>query len=95
MNANDITLTQVDQLGLLLAQIADLTTKADKIKDAIKDSASKGGPKVIEGNLFKATYIESDVTLFDKEKFIKAHGEEVYAQFTKVSARFSVKTTTR
>lgn len=95
MNANDITLTQVDELGLLLAQIADLTKKADKIKDAIKNSASKGGPKVIEGNLFKATYSESDVTTFDKEKFIKAHGAEVYAQFTKTSARFTVKTTSR
>ena len=95
MNANDITLTQVDELGLLLAQIAELTTKADKIKDSIKDSASKGGPKVIEGNLFKATYTESNVTTFDKEKFVKAFGEAEYAKYTKTSARFSVKTTTR
>ena len=29
----DRTLTQVDELGLLLAQIADLTAQADAIKD--------------------------------------------------------------
>lgn len=95
MNANDIALTQVDELGLLLAQIADLTTKAEKIKDSIKDAASKGGPKVVEGNLFKATYSESNRTVFDKEKFVKAFGEAEYAKFTKVSASFSVKTTAR
>jgi hypothetical protein len=95
MNANDISLTQIDELGLLLAQIAELTTKAEKIKDGIKDSASKGGPKVIEGNLFKATYSESNRTVFDKEKFVKAFGESEYAKYTKVSASFSVKTTAR
>jgi hypothetical protein len=95
MNANDIALTQVDQLGMLLAQIAELTAKAEKIKNDIKDSASKGGPKVIEGNLFKATYSESNRTLFDKEKFVKAFGEAEYAKYTKVSASFSVKTTAR
>ena len=46
MNANDITLTQVDTLGLLLAQIAELTAKADAIKDELKDAATAGGPKV-------------------------------------------------
>lgn len=95
MNANDISLTSVDELGLLLAQIADLTAKAEKIKDAIKDAASKGGPKVIEGNLFKATYSESNRTVFDKEKFVKAFGEAEYTKYTKVSASFSVKTTAR
>jgi len=43
----------------LLAQIADLTKQADAIEDAIKDSASAGGDKVVEGSLFKATYLES------------------------------------
>ena len=95
MNPTDISLTKVDELGLLLAQIADLTAKADRIKDDIKDAASKGGPKVIEGNLFKATYSESNRCVFDKEKFIKAFGEAEYAKFTKVSASFSVKTTAR
>ena len=95
MKANDIQLTQVDALGNLLAQIAELTKQADAIKDGIKDSASKGGDKVIEGNLFKATYIESNRSVFDKDAFIKEHGADAYAKFTKVSAVFSVKVTSR
>jgi hypothetical protein len=95
MKSNDIQLTQVDTLGNLLAQIAELTKQADAIKDGIKDSASKGGDKVIEGNLFKATYIESNRSVFDKDAFIKEHGADAYAKFTKVSAVFSVKVTSR
>lgn len=48
---------QVDALGALLAQIADLQKQADSIKDAMKDEASAGDKRVFEGALFKATYI--------------------------------------
>jgi len=92
---NDIIFTEVDQLGALLAQIADLTKQADKIKDQIKESASAGGDKVVEGALFKATYVEANRETFDKAKFIKAFGEKAYKQFTKVSAVFSVKVTSK
>ena len=92
---NDLNINSVDTLGALLAQIADLTKQADKIKDDIKDSASKGGDKVVEGALFKATYIESNRSVFDKDAFIKVHGAEAYAAFTKVSAVFSVKVTSK
>jgi hypothetical protein len=92
---NDLALNQVDTLGALLAQIADLTKQADAIKDGIKDSASKGGAKIVEGALFKATYIESNRAVFDKDAFIKEFGSDAYAKFTKVSAVFSVKVTTR
>jgi hypothetical protein len=92
---NDINFTAVDTLGSLLAQIADLTKQADAIKDAIKESASAGGDKVVEGALFKATYVEANRETFDKAKFVKTFGEDVYKQFTKVSAVFSVKVTSR
>jgi len=92
---NDLKLNDVDTLGSLLAQIADLTKQADAIKDSIKDSASAGGAKVVEGALFKATYIESNRSTFDKDAFIKVHGAEAYATFTKVSAVFSVKVTSK
>jgi hypothetical protein len=95
MNFNDLPLTDVDTLGNLLAQIKVLTDKADAIKDSIKDSASAGGDKVVEGNLFKATYIESNRSVFDKDAFIKEFGADAYAKFTKVSAVFSVKVTSR
>ena len=55
----------VDTLGALLAQIAALTKQADLIKDGIKDSASMGGDKVVEGDLFKATYIETNRSTVD------------------------------
>ena len=92
---NDLALNTIDTLGALLAQIADLTKQADAIKDAIKDAASAGGPKVVEGALFKATYSESNRSTFDKDAFIAVHGAEAYKQFTKVSAVFSVKVTSR
>ena len=90
---NDLTFTSADQLGVLLAQIKDLTDQAEAIKDAIKDSASKGGAKVVEGTLFKATYSETNRTVFDKDAFIKAFGADAYAKFTKTTAIFTVKVT--
>ena len=82
--------SSVDKLGVLLAQIADLTKQADKIKDAIKESGES-----VEGALFKATFSESNRMVFDKAAFIKAHGQEAYDCFQKVSAVFSVKVTSR
>ena len=89
------TINQVDELGTLLAQISTLTKKAEAIKDGIKDSASAGGDKVVEGELFKATYIESNCSMFDKDAFIKEFGAEFYAKFTKTYAKFTVKVTSR
>lgn len=92
---NDLKLNDVDTLGALLAQIKDLTDRADAIKDSIKDAASNGGAKVVEGALFKATYTETNRSVFDKDAFIKVHGADAYAQFTKTTAVFSVKVTSR
>ena len=97
MNANDIALTQVDELGLLLAQIAELTAKADAIKDAIKDAATSGGAKVVEGNLFKATVVEANRRVTDWKAIAKVCNipEDVIIENTSISAVFSVKTTAR
>ena len=92
---NDLNTNSVDTLGALLAEIADLTKRADAIKDSIKDAASNGGAKVVEGALFKATYTETNRSVFDKDAFIKVHGAEAYAQFTKTTAVFSVKVTSK
>ena len=80
----------VDKLGVLLAQIADLTKQADGIKDAIKDAGES-----IEGSLFKATYSESNRMVFDKVEFVKAQGQTLYDLYVKPSAVFSVKVTSR
>ena len=97
MNLNDLPLTSVDTLGNLLAQIAELTKQADAIKDAIKDIASAGGDKVIEGNLFKATYVESNRSVVDYKKLCADLGitADQVAAYTKTTAVFSVKTTAR
>jgi hypothetical protein len=97
MKPNDIQLTSVDTLGNLLAQIAELTKQADAIKDGIKDSASAGGDKVIEGNLFKATYIESNRSVVDNKALFAELGAtaEQIARHTKTTAVFSVKVTSR
>ena len=97
MNANDIALTQVDQLGMLLAQIAELTAKADAIKDAIKDAATAGGSKIVEGNLFKATVVEANRRVTDWKAIAKVCNipEDVIIENTSISAVFSVKTTAR
>ena len=95
MTAITTSPASADELGTLLAQIATLTKQADAIKDAMKNVASKGGDKVFEGALFKCTYTECDRTVFDKDAFVKALGEEMYSRFTKTTAVFSIKTTSR
>ena len=97
MNANDLILSQVDTLGELLARIAELTAQADAIKDSIKDKASMGGAKVVEGALFKATYIESNRKTTDWKAIAEIYNipDEVIIDNTKVTAVFSVKVTSR
>jgi hypothetical protein len=97
----NFTPSAVDQLGLLLAQIADLNKQAEAIKKQIKEAGADGlletDGKVafVEGALFRATYSEFNSTIFDKEKFIEAHGEALYAKYTKQSASFQVRVKAR
>jgi len=97
MNALDIALTQADELGLLLAEIATLTKKADAIKDAMKDAATAGGDAVTMGNLFKASVIEANRKVTDWKAISKAHNipAEVIEANTSVTAVFSVKVTSK
>lgn len=97
MKTTDINLTKVDELGMLLAQIADLTKRADEIKDSIKDSATAGGAKVYEGVMFKATFMETNRSTVDYKLLCADLGvtAEQIAKYTKTTAVFSVKTTAR
>jgi hypothetical protein len=92
-----IAASEVDQLGYLLAQIAELTKQADAIKDGIKDAASMGGDKVVEGDLFKATYMESNRSTVDHKALYAALGitADQVAKYTKTTAVFTVKVTAR
>jgi len=94
----DNTLNNVDTLGTLLAQIADLTKQADLIKDGLKDSATApNGSNVFEGDMFKATVVESNRSTIDWKSLSKDLGitDEQLAAYTKTAAVFSVKVTSR
>lgn len=92
-----VAINEVDLLGNLLARIAELTKQADAIKDGIKDSASMGGDKVVEGDLFKATYMESNRSVVDHKALYAELGAtaEQIAKYTKTTAVFTVKVTAR
>lgn len=93
----DLNLTQIDELGMLLAQIADLQKRADAIKDSIKDAATSGGPSAFDGTLFKATVVEANRKVTDWKAIQKALSipEDVIIENTSVTAVFSVKVTSR
>ena len=94
---NDLKLNDVDTLGSLLAQIKDLTDQAEAIKDGIKDSASAGGAKVVTGDLFKATYSETNRSTVDHKALLAELGAtaEQIARHTKTTAVFTVKVTSK
>jgi uncharacterized coiled-coil DUF342 family protein len=88
---------QVDHLGRLLAEIADLQKQADQIKDSIKDLASTGGATSYEGRLFKATYSESNRNSVDYKALCSDLNisKDLLAKYTKQTAVFTVKVTSR
>ena len=92
MKNNDLQLTQADQLGALLAEIAILEEKADAIKKAMREV---GG--VHEGVLFRSTVVESNRSNTDWKALCKAQaiGADVIAAHTKTTAVYSVKTTSK
>lgn len=91
------TPASADELGTLLAQIATLTKQADKIKDGMKEIASKGDNKVFEGALFKCTYTEANRAVTDWKALADAIGisADTIASYTSTTAVFSIKTTAR
>ena len=91
-------LNNIDTLGALLAQIADLEKQAEAIKSDLKDVATApGGENVFEGDLFKATVVESNRSTVDWKKLSAdlGIGADVLAKYTKTAAVFSVKVTSR
>jgi hypothetical protein len=94
MNAiTDIKLAPVDQLGLLLAQIADLEAQAELIKNQIKNE----GEGAVEGTLYKGTVSLSQRTTVDnKAVFVAANvPSELIAKYSKTTAVITLKVTSR
>jgi hypothetical protein len=92
MKNNDLNLTQADQLGQLLAEIAILEKQAEAIKASMKEV---GG--VHEGVLFRSTVIESNRSVTDWKALVAdlGIGSDIVAKHTKVTAVYSVKTTSK
>lgn len=84
--------TQIDQLGILLAQIADLEAQAEIIKNDLKSNEG-----VIEGDLFRGVVTLSErKTVDNKAVFIAADvPAELIAKYTKTTAVITLKVTSR
>jgi hypothetical protein len=93
MKVLDIQITEVDQLGMLLAQIADLEAQAEVIKNKIKNA----GEGHIEGNLYKSCVTLSQrKTVDNKALYIEANVPEyLIEQYTKTTAVITLKVTAR
>ena len=95
----------VDLLGNLLAQIAELELQAEAIKDSLKEECSlqdldaKGNQRLdVEGEMFKAVCTSNQRSTVDTKALYEAFGitEEVLAKYKKPSiAVYSVKVTAR
>jgi cell division ATPase FtsA len=92
MQVLDIAVTKVDQLGMLMAQIADLEAQAEVIKNELKQQEGH-----IEGNLYKACVTLSQrKTVDNKAVFAEANvPADLIEKHTKTSAVITLKVTSR
>lgn len=89
----DVKLTKVDELGLLLAQIADLEAQAEIIKNELKNE----GEGAIEGTLYKGFVTLSQRTSVDNKAVFAAANvpAELIAKYSKTTAIITLKVTSR
>ncbi len=83
----------IDTLGAILANIAALEARAEEIKKALKEEASLSGQHHFDGQLFRATYVESNRSTVDWKAIAKQYAipAEAIAKATKTTAVYSVK----
>lgn len=82
----------VDRLGFLLAQIADLTKQANEIKSELKNATTR---KSFDGNLFRAVVIEQERVSYDTDILKAAATPEILELARRESFVVSVKVTAR
>lgn len=83
--------SDVDRLGVLLAQIADLTKQANAIKKTLKEMPFK----TYEGNLFRAVVVEQEKTTYDVDVLKSAVDDAILELAKRESFVVSVKVTGR
>lgn len=83
----------LDRLGLLQAQIAELTEQAEVIKDAFKNA----GEGKYEGDLYKATVSMSQRDVVDYKTLVSDLGitPELLAKYTKQTVSIAIRVTAR
>ncbi len=81
----------IDKLGILLAQISDLTKQANDIKKSLKESTFRE----LEGALFRAVVVEQDRTTYDVDVLKTAATPEILELAKRESFCMSVKVTAR
>lgn len=83
----------IDTLGAILANIAALEKRAEEIRARLKDEASVSGQQHFDGQLFRATYIESNRSTVDWKAIAKklAIPADMIAAHTTTNAVYSVK----
>jgi hypothetical protein len=86
----------IDTLGAIMANIAALEKRAEEIKKALKEEASLSGQHHFDGQIFRATYIESNRSSVDWKAIAKKYAipAEAIALHTKTQAVYSVKVST-
>lgn len=87
------TAADIDTLGAILANIAALEKHAEEIKKALKEEASLSGQKHFDGQIFRATYIESNRSTVDWKAIAKklAIPADMIAAHTTTNAVYNVK----
>lgn len=88
MIVKSITSHDIDNLGVLLADISRLTKQADAIKERLK----AGGLSTYDGELFRAVVVTQSRTSYDPRKVELMLGEKI-ALVEKVTSVVSVKVT--
>jgi hypothetical protein len=82
---------QIDRLGVLMAQISDLSKEANEIKSALKEM----GKGVVEGNLFRAVVVEQERVTYDTDILKLVAAPEILELAMRESVQMQVRVTAR
>lgn len=95
-NVINTAAADIDTLGAILANIAALEARAEEIKKALKEEASLSGQRHFDGQIFRATYVESNRSSVDWKAIAAKYAipAEAIAAHTKTQAVYSVKVST-
>ena len=85
------TANDIDRLGLLMAQISDLSKEANEIKSALKEM----GTGVVEGNLFRAIVVQQERVTYDADILKTVAPPEILELAMRESVQMQVRVTAR